>query len=169
MPRESFESALDRLLADEIAVMNNGRIEQRGSATDLYETPHTEFVANFLGTSNLLDAKLRGDGEYVTATGDVIRAPVSREGDVRVGVRPEKLRIVETPPPDANVIRGRVDVAAYLGVSLQFVVRTPAGDEITVIEQNRDAPTPGPGQEVVLAWRPDHTFVVSKETPPHAP
>jgi spermidine/putrescine transport system ATP-binding protein len=156
-------------MADEIAVMNNGRIEQRGSATDLYETPHTEFVANFLGTSNLLDAKLRGDGEYVTATGDVIRAPVSREGDVRVGVRPEKLRIVETPPPDANVIRGRVDVAAYLGVSLQFVVRTPAGDEITVIEQNRDAPTPGPGQEVVLAWRPDHTFVVSKETPPHAP
>ena len=156
-------------MADEIAVMHDGRIEQRGSATDLYETPQTEFVANFLGTSNLLDARLRGRGEYVTEAGDVIRAPVSREGAVRVGVRPEKLRIVDAPPEGANVVRGRVDVAAYLGVSLQFVVRTPAGDEITVIEQNRDAPTPGPGQEVVLAWRPEHTFVVTKESQPHAP
>ena len=156
-------------MADEIAVMHEGRIEQRGSATDLYETPQTEFVANFLGTSNLLDATLDGDGTYVTGSGDRIRANETRQGDVKIGVRPEKLRIVDAPPDGANASRGRVDVAAYLGVSLQFVVKTASGDELTIIEQNRDAPSPGPGQEVVLAWRPEHTFVVSKESTPHAP
>jgi len=157
-------------MADEIAVMSEGRIEQRGSATDLYEHPRTEFVANFLGISNLIDARLRGGTEYVTADGDVIRAPTAREGAVRVGVRPEKLAIVE---PGAavnghNVLRGTVEVAAFLGTSLQYLVRTPSGHELTVIEQNRDGGTHGPGREVALTWRPEHTFVVSKEEPAHA-
>jgi spermidine/putrescine transport system ATP-binding protein len=66
-----------------------------------------------------------------------------------------------------NVLRGRIEVAAYLGVSLQYVVRAPGGEELTVIEQNRDgahAGTVGPGRDVLLAWRPEHTFVVDKET-----
>src|SRR3712207_3359433 len=101
-------------MADEIAVMSEGRIEQRGSAAELYEQPRTEFVANFLGTSNLIDARLRGGTEYVTDTGDVVRATVAREGAVRVGVRPEKIAIVDTPADGANVLRGRIEVAAYL-------------------------------------------------------
>ncbi len=157
-------------MADEIAVMSEGRIEQRGSATDLYEHPRTEFVANFLGISNLIDARLRGGNEYVTADGDVIRAPAAREGAVRVGVRPEKLAIVD-PGADAdghNVLRGTVEVAAFLGTSLQYLVRTPSGHELTVIEQNRDGGAHGPGREVALTWRPEHTFVVSREEPAHA-
>jgi spermidine/putrescine transport system ATP-binding protein len=157
-------------MADEIAVMNDGRIEQRGSATDLYESPRTEFVANFLGISNLIDAELRGGTEYVTADGGVVRAPVARPGRVRVGVRPEKLHIVE-PGGDTNghnVLNGTVEVAAFLGVSLQYLVRTPGGHELTVIEQNRDGGALGPGREVTLAWRPEHTFVVQKENPEHA-
>ncbi|HEX8121178.1 MAG TPA: ABC transporter ATP-binding protein [Solirubrobacteraceae bacterium] len=159
-------------MADEIAVMNEGRIEQRGSATELYETPSTAFVANFLGVSNLVDATLKGtDGgfaTYETHDGATVRAPAdrAREGAVRVGVRPEKLEIFTEPPQDRNVLRGRVEVASYLGVSLQYVVRAPGGEELTVIEQNRGAQggTVGPGRDVLLAWRPEHTFVVDKES-----
>ena len=157
-------------MADEIAVMHEGRIEQRGTATELYESPKTEFVAHFLGISNMIDATLRDGTSYVTADGDVVRASVARDGAVRVGVRPEKLAILE-PGAETNghnVLRGTVEVAAFLGVSLQYLVRTPGGHELTVIEQNRDGGALGPGREVTLAWRPEHTFVVSKEDHPHA-
>lgn len=157
-------------MADEIAVMHDGRVEQRGSATDLYDTPRTEFVANFLGISNMIDAKHTGGNEYAIGDGGVIRAPVAMDGDVRIGVRPEKLAILE-PGADTNghnALRGTVEVAAFLGVSLQYQVRTPGGHELTVIEQNRDGESLGPGREVTLAWRPEHTFVVSKEDPSHA-
>ena len=158
-------------MADEIAVMNNGRIEQRGSATDLYDSPSTEFVANFLGDSNLIDATLKGtpDGglaQYETHDGAKVLAPGSRDGAVRVGVRPEKLSICRSEAPEGtNVLRGRVEVASFLGVSLQYIVRTPGGEELMVIEQNRgDGDAVGPGADVLLAWRPEHTFVVSKES-----
>jgi spermidine/putrescine transport system ATP-binding protein len=160
-------------MADEIAVMNEGRIEQRGSASDLYEAPATEFVASFLGVSNLVDARMTGrNGAYATFEthdGATVRAPAdrAREGAVRVGVRPEKLEIFTEPPEGLNVLRGRVEVAAFLGVSLQYVVRAPGGEELTVIEQNRagaHGATIGPGRDVLLGWRPEHTFVVNKET-----
>jgi spermidine/putrescine transport system ATP-binding protein len=157
-------------MADEIAVMADGRIEQRGSAEELYERPATEFVAGFLGVSNLVDATLAGgvtgDGlhAYTTHDGATVYAPVAREGAVRIGVRPEKLTLVEEAPRGQNVLRGRVEVASYLGVSLQYVVRTPGGEELTVIEQNRGAGSVAAGQEVLLAWDPEHTFVVTKES-----
>ena len=157
-------------LADEIAVMNEGRIEQRGSASELYEAPATEFVANFLGVSNLVDARMTArNGSYATFEthdGATVRAPAerARDGAVRVGVRPEKLEIFTEAPEGLNVLRGRVEVAAYLGVSLQYVVRAPGGEELTVIEQNRDGAGIGPGRDVLLGWRPEHTFVVDKET-----
>jgi spermidine/putrescine transport system ATP-binding protein len=157
-------------MADEIAVMKDGRIEQRGSATDLYEHPATEFVANFLGLSNLIDARPAGDGVYETHDGARIHVPRAhaREGAVRIGVRPEKVHIhpAATPTPEGrNALRGTVHLATFLGVSLQYVVRTPGGDELTVIEQNRGAASVGPGEEVSLTWDPEHTFVVSKEEP----
>ena len=160
-------------MADEIAVMNEGRIEQRGSATELYESPATEFVANFLGVSNLVDARLTGRNgsfaTYETHDGAVVRAPAAqaKEGAVRIGVRPEKLEICTEAPDGLNVLKGSVEVAAFLGVSLQYVVRAPGGEELTVIEQNRagsHGATVGPGRDVLLAWRPEHTFVVDKET-----
>jgi spermidine/putrescine transport system ATP-binding protein len=156
-------------MADEIAVMHDGRIEQRGSATELYEQPATEFVAGFLGVSNLVDATMRGrengHAVYETHDGATVRANASREGAVRVGVRPEKLSIVDRAPDGANVLRGRVEVASFLGVSLQYLIRTPGGEELTVVEQNRSGASVGPGDEVNVTWRPEHTFVVTKESP----
>ena len=165
-------------MADEIAVMNRGRLEQQGSARDLYERPSTEFVANFLGISNLIDGSVRGrDGALVeleTHDGARLRVPADRvAGDgaeVRIGVRPEKITLTAsangTVPDGANVLRGRVSVASYLGVSIQYVVATPGGEELTVFAQNRNGSEPesiGPGRDVLLAWDPRHTFIVSKE------
>ena len=92
-------------------------------------------------------------------------------GRVYAGVRPEKISLVADggAPPAGNVVRGQLRVASFLGTAIQYVVTTAAGDELTVVEQNRggEAP-PAPGSQVALAWRPEHTFVVaSTEQEPH--
>ncbi len=166
-------------MADTIAVMNEGRIEQAGSATDLYESPRTEFVANFLGVSNLVDAKLSstaGDvGTVETHDGAKLTLPADRIGPhgsdaVRVGVRPEKITLVPAGQYCAsgtNVLRGTVVVSAFLGVTIQYVIRAAGGEELTVFAQNAEGSEPDSlsvGREVQLAWQPQHTFVVAKET-----
>jgi spermidine/putrescine transport system ATP-binding protein len=164
-------------MADTIAVMNDGRIEQAGGAAELYERPKTEFVANFLGVSNLVDAQLRasqnGHSTVETHDGATLHVPSDRIGPhgsdaVRIGVRPEKVRLspAGTEVGNANVLRGTVVVASFLGVSIQYVVRAAGGEELTVFAQNLDGAEPeslGPGREVQLSWDPQHTFVVAKE------
>jgi spermidine/putrescine transport system ATP-binding protein len=167
-------------MADTIAVMSAGRIEQAGSAADLYERPRTEFVANFLGVSNLIDARLReaadgGMARVETHDGARLHVPADRigphgSGDVRVGVRPEKVKLLpgdQEVRSDLNVLRGTVVVSAFLGVSIQYLIRAAGGEELTVIVQNADGAEPdalGAGREVQLVWDPQHTFVVAKET-----
>src|SRR5919112_1943647 len=114
-------------MADEIAVMNEGRIEQAGSATDLYETPRTEFVASFLGDCNLIDGALgsrdASSADFETHDGAHLRVPSTRidpslnGSPVRVGVRPEKLTLLPADigaPDGANVLRGRIELASFL-------------------------------------------------------
>lgn len=168
-------------MADTIAVMNGGRIEQAGSASDLYEHPRTAFVANFLGTSNLIDATVEraaGDGGLAvvkTSDGRVLRLPTEalggRSGAIRVGVRPEKVRIVpvgadgaaDGDGPQENAVRGRIVEGSYLGVSTHWIVRTADGAQLTVVSQNVTAGDPHAGtlgQEVDVVWAPEHTFAV---------
>jgi spermidine/putrescine transport system ATP-binding protein len=167
-------------MADTIAVMNQGRIEQEGGATDLYERPATEFVANFLGDCNLVDGKLAGRtggvAEFVTHDGARLRVPEERidpsldGGPVRIGVRPEKLTLVPAGvdvPSGANALHGRVEIASFLGTAIQYVVHTTGGEEFTAVEQNRLGTEPdsiGPGRDVTLAWDPAHSILVAKET-----
>ena len=165
-------------MADTIAVMHDGKIEQSGSATDLYERPRTEFVANFLGVSNLIDGKLgRADGGLTgveTHDGARLHVPSDRVGphdtdSIRVGVRPEKITLMPANGAthgDRNALRGTVVVAAFLGTSIQYVIKAPGGEELTVFAQNLEGLEPdsfGPGREVDLTWNPHHTFVVAKE------
>ena len=167
-------------MADTIAVMNEGHIEQAGSAADLYERPRTEFVANFLGVSNLIDGKLgRSEGALAsveTHDGARLHVPADRVGphdtdSIRVGVRPEKITLSPANGGghgDRNALRGTIVVAAFLGTSIQYVIRAPGGEELTVFAQNLDGSEPdsfGPGREVDLTWNPHHTFVVAKEQP----
>ena len=163
-------------LADTIAVMSDGRIEQQGSAVDLYERPSTEFVAGFLGVSNLITGTLchrnGSRAEFKTHDGARVALPIDRldgqpvGASLMCGVRPEKLRLL---PADGaadglNALRGRVEIASFLGTSIQYVVRTSGGEELTVVEQNTgDGSSIGPGREVLVTWQPEHTFVVDNE------
>jgi spermidine/putrescine transport system ATP-binding protein len=164
-------------MADTIAVMNKGRIEQAGTAEDLYERPRTAFVANFLGISNLVDGKVLERGAEIARveTPDgTISVPCARmdetPGDaIRIGIRPEKVELVPAAdgvPAGRNALRGTVSVASFLGVSIQYVITAPNGEELTVIAPNSGAGQPaglGVGQEVLLTWDPQHTFVVTRD------
>ncbi|MFD7324598.1 ABC transporter ATP-binding protein [Streptomyces sp. NPDC059875] len=161
-------------MADQVAVMNGGRVEQLGAPADLYENPRTTFVANFLGTSNLIEAEVAETGGselVVTAGGGKLRLPADRcsatvrtGGKVLVGVRPEKISLAHaddagTISEGRNKVTGRIVDSSFIGVSTQYVVNSPAGAELQVYEQNieRDSRLT-PGAEVVLHWNPAHTF-----------
>ncbi|MDQ4030613.1 MAG: ABC transporter ATP-binding protein [Actinomycetota bacterium] len=147
-------------MADAIAVMTRGRIEQLGTPTELYERPRTAFVAGFLGVSNLLHGRAEGRGRVALDSGGEVRVPPSlldgRAGRVAVGIRPEKIRF-GAPAGDENVLPGTVAESAYVGVATQYVVETAAG-RVTVYVQN-SAPLPA-GSSVTLTWSPEATFVV---------
>jgi spermidine/putrescine transport system ATP-binding protein len=164
-------------MSDRIAVMNRGRYEQLGDPESLYERPSTRFVAGFLGVSNLLPGAVQGsDGRYSTvklADDTSIRAPsalVSGRSAISIGVRPEKIRLHAPTdgagtPEGHNALRGVIRDASYMGVSTQYQVEARGGARLTVYEQNVERATRSelwaPGEEVLLTWSPDHSFVVA--------
>ena len=162
-------------MADTIAVMNLGRVEQLGSATELYESPATVFVANFLGQSNLLVAESAGrsgDDLLLDVAGQRMTLPFSRSrSDAKrlyVGVRPEKLHLAPIDrngsgaldvPPGHNVLSGVITDSSFIGVSTQYVVQTPWGQDLAVFAQNLQVdPRLRPGAEVVVYWAPANAF-----------
>jgi spermidine/putrescine transport system ATP-binding protein len=166
-------------MSDRFAVMRHGKIEQIGAPEEVYESPATEFVAGFLGASNLLNGDLRETVNGLTSikldTGEVVQAKTDRiERDlgpsVRVGVRPEKITIMPddgNPGSNRNSITGLLRMSTYIGVNYQFKVDGPDGTELTVYVQNLGAAgsQPSPGQQVRLEWLPEHTFVVEPSAP----
>ncbi|MFI6856286.1 ABC transporter ATP-binding protein [Streptomyces sp. NPDC050416] len=161
-------------MADTVAVMNAGRVEQLGSPADLYENPHTTFVANFLGTSNFIEAEVdsKNGGEIVLKAGGGklvlpearCSAPAATGGKVLVGVRPEKISLTHADdageiPEGRNRITGKIADSSFIGVSTQYVVDSPVCADFEVYAQNIDRdPRLVPGAEVVLHWNPAHTF-----------
>jgi spermidine/putrescine transport system ATP-binding protein len=160
-------------MSNRLAVMRRGRIEQIGPPEEVYDSPLTEFVAGFLGASNLLPGEVQertnGTAVVLAEGGSVLRVPTARmphdATTVRVGVRPEKIHIeaASSPPPDDgwNAVEGGLRDVTYIGVSHQFTVDGPAGSRLTVYEQNIGTTgTPTPGERVRLRWKPEHTFAV---------
>jgi spermidine/putrescine transport system ATP-binding protein len=149
-------------MADRIAVMKSGRIEQLGTPTELYETPATAYVASFLGVSNLITGTVSGSDTVQLRKGPEVRVPTGalngRTGEVAVGIRPEKIELGDS---QANALEGTIVEQAYVGVATQYIVDTACG-RLTVYRQNA---TPGlnggtPGDHLTLSWSPDSTFVV---------
>jgi spermidine/putrescine transport system ATP-binding protein len=157
-------------MADTVAVMNKGRIEQMGAPEDLYELPKTTFVANFLGQSNLFTGAVvesTGDTIAVDVAGSRVVVPKNRaarhSGIVTVGVRPEKLSLLTNRPSATagrNVIgAGRVIDVSFSGVSTQYIVDIPGVGSIVVFAQNMVfGPVVDLGAEVWLSWTVDHGF-----------
>jgi spermidine/putrescine transport system ATP-binding protein len=161
-------------MADTIAVMNGGRIEQMGSPTELYEMPRTTFTANFLGQSNLIEATVSGTaGEdlVLDVHGQRVGLPRSRctvtEGRLWLGVRPEKLRVAEADG-GGNRLTGIVTDASFIGVATYYLVRMPWGQELTVVQQNDGTPPLPPGEPVTVTWQPDHGFGLDAAQDGHA-
>src|SRR5262249_26233456 len=149
-------------MADRIAVMSGGRIEQLGAPDELYERPTTPFVAGFLGISNMLPGTVVGPDSVRLADGTVVRAQVNgKSGAVAAGVRPEKITIGDGG--GANVLQGTIAESAYLGVATQLVVRTAAG-QVQAFAQDiaSGARVAAPGYDVTLRWCPESTFVMEQ-------
>ena len=165
-------------MADTVAVMNAGVIEQMGSPVELYERPRTTFVANFLGQSNLLRGTVTGtyadsvgvevQGAGIHARRDSATAAGAEAGEVWVGVRPEKIYLAGAGTDsgdDSNTLRDGIVVdVSFIGVSTQYVVRMPWGQELTVFEQNTGARERfGEHDKVDLHWMADHTFMLDAD------
>jgi spermidine/putrescine transport system ATP-binding protein len=162
-------------MSDRIAVMRAGHFEQIGRPEEMYEKPATEFVAGFLGASNLLSGSVgdRLDGVVTVALegGEEVAVPADavsgRSGPVKVGVRPEKIRLQrekDETPEGWNSVIGTLRMSAFIGVSHQFEIDGPQGTGLTVFSQNVGTDDmPHPGERVRLLWRPEYTFVVEAE------
>ncbi len=161
-------------MADTVAVMNAGRIEQLGAPADLYEFPATAFVANFLGQSNLLAAEAAGpagDDVPVSAHGSRFSVPAGRaradRGPVYLGVRPEKLHLAgsaDQVPSGHQHVDGVVSDASYVGVSTQYLLRTGWGSELSVFVANSGTQQQLPvGARAVAYWDPRHAFLLPRE------
>jgi spermidine/putrescine transport system ATP-binding protein len=158
-------------MADRIAVMNQGRIDQIGPPVELYEQPKTAFVAGFLGVSNMVAATVENGGQVRLGDGTSASVPAALLKDappnVRIGVRPEKVRLLPASDPaesGANRLAGTVRDVSYIGVSTQYIIDTPAGDELVAIVQNAGgARHLQRGESVQLLWDPEHTFVITDQ------
>ncbi|MET4159693.1 ABC transporter ATP-binding protein [Agromyces sp. PvR057] len=157
-------------MADTVAVMNKGAIEQMGAPAELYDLPRTAFVANFLGQSNLFAGEVAGSTDTaiaVDAGGTRLIVPKARahrhNGAITVGVRPEKVSLhteAPSPSPERNVVGpGRVLDVSFSGVSTQYLVDVPGHGTLLVFAQNTGAgPSVGVGAEVWSSWLVEHGF-----------
>jgi putative spermidine/putrescine transport system ATP-binding protein len=133
-------------MSNRIAVFNQGRIEQVGTPTDVYEHPENPFVAGFVGVSNLLER----DGRRFT-------------------VRPEKVIIADNGklPKELHVEEGTIRDVSYAGMITRYLVDLEAGGELQVVRQNLETSSAEAqaerGRKVTIGWRADHTVAVMGE------
>ncbi len=165
-------------MADTVAVMNKGRIEQMGAPEELYELPRTTFVANFLGQSNLFTGDVVESGSdaiTVDIAGVGVKIPRERAqrhaGEVTIGVRPEKLSLHTRKPQEAAGVNllgpGTITDVSFTGVSTQYLVQIPGLPVITVFAQNMAfGPVAEQGAEVWVSWQVEHGFGLADEPEP---
>jgi spermidine/putrescine transport system ATP-binding protein len=163
-------------MADTVAVMNKGRIEQMGAPEELYELPRTAFVANFLGQSNLFTGTAVGKTSTsvsIDVAGNKVTVPLNRaaktEGTITVGIRPEKMTL-HTDKVSANsstnvLNNGRVVDVSFSGVSTQYIIEFDGVGRVIVFAQNMDfGPVVHTGATVSVSWPIDRSFVI-EDTP----
>ena len=145
-------------MSDRIAVFNNGRLEQVGTAEDLYEAPQTLFVGRFLGESTVLLGAGQPVGERQTAIEvaghRVVANGQSRHRDLAILIRPENLRLEPAgtePRGDQNAIPVTITDVTYLGASRRYSVRLPDGSE-GAVRLGQDARIHNRGDEVSMMW-----------------
>jgi spermidine/putrescine transport system ATP-binding protein len=154
-------------MSDEIAVMNNGRVEQLGTASEIYEQPESEFVADFIGETNLLRGDYAEDpkGGVVEVNGVEYRVPATEDADGRVAfaIRPEKIRLGDEAADLANQFRVEVIKEIYKGNLGKFTVRLENGQELSVDLQITDQDEYlSTGNVVTIGWKPHNAVVLTR-------
>ena len=155
-------------MSDRIAVMSDGRVAQCGPPEDVYERPTEEFVAGFIGISNLLGGVVEDEGAVRIATGQSIPAPIpegcSRGDAVQLSVRPEKIAIDDDIEDGMVRIEGTIEGRVYLGVSTQLTVGLDGGARLVALEQATYRASADdrwePGMPVALGWHAEHCLVL---------
>jgi spermidine/putrescine transport system ATP-binding protein len=164
------EEAMD--MADTVAVMNQGHIEQMGAPEALYDRPKTAFVAKFLGQSNIFVGDVIESSEVVsisfnqTKLSALAKRCEKTSGKVAFGVRPEKVQFHEDRPeenPGLNILGpGQITDIRFTGVSNQYQIEIPGVGEITVFAQNIGrSPVVELGATVWVSWKVEHSFGLS--------
>jgi putative spermidine/putrescine transport system ATP-binding protein len=133
-------------MSDHVAVFNEGKIEQVGSPREIYERPQTEFVAGFVGTSNIIERNGR-----------------------RFSVRPEKIHMRDDDGGSGEP--GVIDLVEYLGIFTRYIIELDAGGRLVVVRQNLETTSEdaldAKGRRVRLEWRPEHTYdIATPQAPP---
>ncbi len=149
-------------MSDRVAVMNGGKVEQAADPRTLYERPESAFVADFIGTSNLMTVPTgRRAGEDMR----IVLPGTAPNGEVTITVRPEKIKVVEDTPAEGSFARGTVAENVYLGSMTQLIVQIGSGERLIVHQLNdEDGREPlAPGAGVTLAWSAEHSYVIPKK------
>jgi putative spermidine/putrescine transport system ATP-binding protein len=149
-------------IADRIGVMNHGRLEQLGSAHDLYKRPASRFVASFIGKCNLLEGQVVGEGRFESSTGMSMRFTGTRPpGPAALCFRPEHATLGAQPSPETNSLPVTVRSVTYLGPLTEFEGVTDKGEILLIAAASGDTgATPAAGQRLNLNWLPADSFVV---------
>ena len=147
-------------MSDRIAVMHAGSVEQLGTPEELYERPATRFVADFIGSTNLIHGVVEADGSVRLSSGEVVR--IAHDGlgtgtDIEVSIRPESIELV--PLTAAGALRGQVEMAAYLGTNMSYQVRTAGGLLLSVLT-SKTGPRLPVGNDVAVTWSPSEALVL---------
>ncbi len=150
-------------MSDRIAVMSNGRVEQIGPPSEVYEDPATAYVADFLGVSNLMDARAEGSagdqrcrvrlGDFVLLAG---QGDTDARGDAKIVIRPERILLEEHGITGENQLPGMVERVVYVGSIMQVIVHLASGQTLQAWVQNRGQAMPyGQGTPVSVHFPPE--------------
>lgn len=157
-------------LSDQVVVMSNGQVEQAASPEEIYRNPRNIFVADFIGAANMMAGTIEGvDGVNLRmrlSTGHFIECRSNERPNVgskaTAMVRPESLRICDTPVAGLNQLKGRVTGTLFAGAGTIVVVEAPEGDFRVVVSSGERNTPPSQDAEVFLCWETADTIMVSQ-------
>ena len=153
-------------MSDRVAVMNQGRIEQIDSPKEIYQSPKTKFVADFIGETNLLQGKTKeksSEGAIVSVEGKDVFFPIEKESgvneEVYISVRPEYITIVEKESGECS-FEGTIKEHIFVGSVSKTIVTLHSGTEVVVQESTQVQSSCSIGQKVYVTWKKEYTSVL---------
>lgn len=159
-------------MSDRIAIMNKGRLEQLGTPREIYESPTTRYVADFIGETNFLEGRVTAtDAGWTTVSVNnafTVRAPsiegVSKGQNVTIAIRPEKINVESAQQVMQDCVPGQISEVVYIGTDTRYIVQLGGGASVVARVQNLGKETVtnfAPGVDVALTWEPSAARILT--------